>query len=214
MTLGKQVYEQTREQIVNQTLRPGDRLSLRKIAASMNVSTGPVLEAINRLKYEGLVESDSGWGARVASLGPEQWRQKHVLRTALECEAARHCALRITDEQLQTLDEIARELDSRIIEGRFDATSVQLDVEFHESICQIACLDEIASLLQANRLCLMLTESSRVAANTDVDKRSATHRRIVKALRSADPDQAESCMRQHCEQAMKARLKAWIGLNS
>ena len=53
--LGEMVYESLRDAIVNQVLKPGERLMETELADEMGVSRTPVREAIRKLELEGYV---------------------------------------------------------------------------------------------------------------------------------------------------------------
>ena len=54
-SLGDQVYEQLRSNIVSGELKPGDRIVELEIATMMGTSQAPVREALQQLEREGLV---------------------------------------------------------------------------------------------------------------------------------------------------------------
>ncbi|MGL4443996.1 MAG: GntR family transcriptional regulator, partial [Alsobacter sp.] len=60
------VYEHLREQIVNGTYAPGQRLTLADLAADLGLSHMPVREALLTLEREGLLESEPHKGMRVS----------------------------------------------------------------------------------------------------------------------------------------------------
>jgi GntR family transcriptional regulator/MocR family aminotransferase len=67
-----QLYEGYREAIISRQLRPGQRLpSTRTLAADLNVSRIPVLNAFEQLLAEGYLEAKTGVGTFVAGSLPE-----------------------------------------------------------------------------------------------------------------------------------------------
>ena len=113
-TLGTRACQELRDQILTGQLKPGQRLSLRGVASALGVSMAPVGEALRELTRDGLVESEPGWGTRVRQMTVESLKSQHILRTAVECEAARNCCQLATDQQLAELLDLATELDRRI----------------------------------------------------------------------------------------------------
>src|ERR1700761_9505894 len=76
--LHKQIYEAYRVAIVNGVLRPGHRVpSSRELAAQLEVSRFPVVNAYAQLLAEGYFESRTGSGTVVSSLLPDRVASKH-----------------------------------------------------------------------------------------------------------------------------------------
>ena len=61
-------------------------------------------EALRELEHEGLVEVEPKVGARVAKRDAMAVRSDFILRIAIECEAARQCAIRHVPAHLSTLE--------------------------------------------------------------------------------------------------------------
>lgn len=203
-TLGQRAYEHLRNQIVRGKLLPGERLSLRGVAKSLGMSMAPVGEALRELAHDGLMEMEPGSGARVRSLDVDAVRNQHVLRTAVECEAARHCARRATERELSDLYKLAEELDRRI-DGHADPPQIyQLDSKLHLRIAVLSGAATLAEVLRANQLVRLLARGSVLAHNWK--KPHLQHVSLVQALQTRDPDQAERAMREHCFRSMQLQL--------
>jgi len=203
-TLGRRAYEHLRDQIVRGELLPGERLSLRGVAKSLGMSMAPVGEALRELAHDGLMEMEPGLGARVRSLDVDAVRNQHILRMAIECEAARHCARRATDLELSDLLELAEELDRRI-DGHVDPRQIyQLDSQLHLRIAELSGAATLMETLQANQLVRMLARGSVMAHNWQ--KPHLQHVTLVRALQVRDPDQAERAVREHCFRSMQMQL--------
>jgi DNA-binding GntR family transcriptional regulator len=193
-----------REQIVSGKLRPGERVSLRGMAKSMGMSMAPVGEALRELTRDGLMELEPGWGARVRRVDIETLRSQHVLRTAIECEAARHCARLADDQQLERLLQLAQQLDRRI-DGQADPDQIhELDSQLHLRIAELSRAHSLVEVLKANQLVRMLARGSVLAHNWP--KPPLQHVHLVEALRTRDPEAAERAMREHCFRSMQLQL--------
>jgi DNA-binding GntR family transcriptional regulator len=71
-TLTKSVYEQLRAEVLNGSLRPGEKLGAEALRTRLNTGSSPVREALNRLLSEGLVALEEQKGFRVASVSKEE----------------------------------------------------------------------------------------------------------------------------------------------
>ena len=95
-SLREQIAATLRRQIVSVTLRPGQRLVERDLAAELNVSRIPVREALRVLATEGLVVQVPGRGTLVAPFGPDDVRDLFDVLEVLESLAARLAARHAT----------------------------------------------------------------------------------------------------------------------
>ena len=53
-TLRETVYSYLRKQIISMELRPGDRINEKLLADTLNVSRGPLREALRQLEFPGM----------------------------------------------------------------------------------------------------------------------------------------------------------------
>lgn len=203
-TLGRQAYLALRDRILSGQLQPGQRLSLRGVANSLGMSMAPVGEALRELSRDGLVETEPGWGTRVRKMTAAALRSQHILRTAVECEAARQCSQVASDAQLAELMDMATELDRRI-DSHADPQQIHgLDSHFHLRIAELAGAPSLVEVLKADQLVRMLARGSVLAH--DVERPALQHVRVAEAIRSRDAQRAEDAMREHCISSMELQL--------
>lgn len=88
-TLGEDVYEHLRGEIVSGDRRPGERLHLSQIATQEDVSLSVVREAVTRLASEGLVETSPQRGSCVRTLSIADLEELTWLRVQVETLALR-----------------------------------------------------------------------------------------------------------------------------
>jgi DNA-binding GntR family transcriptional regulator len=210
MSKARQAFVKLREQILDGRLPPGSRLTLRPIAKSLGVNVGAVSEAVRELVHEQLVDFEPNYGARVKKLDLETMRSQHVLRIAIECEAIRRCTDRLNARGLDELDRMAEEVDRLVdVEERLSEAR-QADLQFH---LKIADLSGVPSLVYVLRSChlvrLLAIESASSLLAVQIANR--THVELVDAIRSRDPDVAESAMREHCERSLFLQLQMTFG---
>jgi DNA-binding GntR family transcriptional regulator len=203
-TLGRQAYRKLRERIVTGQLQPGQRLSLRGVANSLGMSMAPVGEALRELSRDGLVESEPGWGTRVRTLTTDLVRSQHILRSAVECEAARQASRAASDAQLDDLMRLASELDRRIDSDAEPDQIHGLDSRFHLRIAELSGAASLVEVLKANQLVRMLARGSLLAR--DVQRPTLQHVHLVEAIQSRVAEQAEHAMREHCLRSMELQL--------
>ena len=91
--LTEQVYQRLSDAICNGDLVPGARLTQEELAASLDVSRQPVLQALRLLRKDGFVIDAGRRGMMVAPLDPRAIAQIYQVRAVLDGLAAREAAL-------------------------------------------------------------------------------------------------------------------------
>jgi DNA-binding GntR family transcriptional regulator len=208
-TLAERVYHELRQRILTGKLLPGQRLSMRPIARSLRVSVMPVAEAFRMLSRDGLIESEARFGSRVRILDREALRQQHVVRLAVECEAARQCAAIATDTQLRSLTARARTLDEATRAEKPYQEVAKLDSMFHLRIASYSRVPALTEILTSNQLLRNLTRKGGYLASLKHRHELSGHTTIAQAIASRDTERAESAMRRHCTLSMEFQLEVF-----
>jgi DNA-binding GntR family transcriptional regulator len=190
------VYQQIRTAILDGSLAPGDQLSVPELSRQLGVSRGAAREAVLQLAAEGLAEERPRRGVVVAKIGPEQIRQIHEIREALEGQAARLAAEHRTEELCDQLDAALQE-QSATIAATDAAGYADTDSHFH-ALLAAACGNPMLGTLIERFHDLMQIALDRVAESAE-----HTHlghdelRAVAEAVRAGDGDGAELAMRAH-----------------
>ena len=82
------IADQLREGIIDGAFSPGDQIQEAQLASQLNVSRGPVREALHRLVQEGLLVSRPNRGVFVQELTVRDVSEIHHSREVIECAAA------------------------------------------------------------------------------------------------------------------------------
>lgn len=88
-TLGVDVYEQLRSDILDGRFLPGERLQPARLSAEYGVSPGVIREALTRLSEQRLTVVEPNRGHRVVTISVKQIRDLVQLRQINECAALR-----------------------------------------------------------------------------------------------------------------------------
>lgn len=196
-TRTEQVYQALRDDILAGRLAPGERLVRRSLAARLEVSPIPIAEALLRLEIDGLVESAPMFGARVVAADAASALDDLVLREALECQAARECALAADAAALQALGEQAAAVDAVMRAGADpeDRASDDAHAALHLAIAEAAGRHALARELRRLWFRRQMHRAWTTAADRGLP--AGWHRDLVAAIASRDPERAERHMRWH-----------------
>ncbi len=142
-TLADQAYERLRQGLMTGLLKPEQVLTVRGVAAAFGVSLTPVREAVQRLVAERALTIENGRTIRVPRLDSESYREILRIRLELEYMAAKEAAGRISDAEIDALEQLAEE-HRRAIEAGDAARTLAANTEFHlrmyrASGCDILC---------------------------------------------------------------------------
>lgn len=213
--LADEVADVLRAAIMDGRLAPGQQIREEQVAARMQVSRGPVREALARLEREGLVYKHRNRGTYVARLLRADVEEVFSLRSALEALATRYFARNATAADLEQLESL---LDRMRPDADPDATVqalTDLDIKFHECIVRAAnhrrLLETWLTLREQFRIVLL----SRNAANPDYRELLYTdHRAVLDALRSGDLTRMLERTAFHIHQAYVRLLQAYAAPDS
>jgi len=197
--LTEQVYERLLEAICSGTLPPQRRLTQQELAASLNVSRQPVLQALRMLRKDGFVIDTGRRGLMVAPLDSRVIAQTYQVRAVLDGLAAREAASR----QARLPEELI--VNGRAAEeSRGIALMIEADLKFHQALYDASgnpLISEAANhhwqhIRRAMGAVLMQTGMR----STVWDE----HARIIDAVNSGNAALAERLARAHGEGAGQA----------
>jgi DNA-binding GntR family transcriptional regulator len=199
-TMNTNVADVLSKNIIDGTLQPGTRISEDWASQEMNVSRGPVREALRQLENEGLVVVHPFRGAVVNDISTEELRDVLIpLRLILESQACLRALPNLTEENYIVLEKIVD--DMRIAARREGEGNllilVGLDVAFHEYLTELGN--------QYHTLHIWKLIQPRIRAgffrlgswHKDLMEISDEHKELVQALRTRDPKVALAALETH-----------------
>lgn len=204
------IMKQIEEALLNKDLKPGDKLpSEGELVASMNVGKSSVREALRMLEALGVVETRHGEGSFIVekpsvnginpliySLLLEQGSNSHILElrqiiepmyTVLACQ-------KITDEQLQKLEQIVEQMENNVSSGM---SKEELDLLFHHTILEIT--DNPYIIRIGETVNQLFTYSIMRSIKNNPEICVSDHRRILEAMKRQDSDAVQRAVLQSFE---------------
>lgn len=209
-TLGEDVVDRLREAIFAGQFAPNERLREELLSERLQVSRGPIREALSQLEREGLVIREPNRSATVARLSFEDLEEVFSLRLALERLAIREAVQHATPAHIQQMGAILDQIALALNRGLTGQEAATLDLGFHEVIYQASQhrrLYECWSLLRPQIHIFLLT---RNVANPDFREQILIgHRAIFEAIRDKDETLAVSLIEAHITAAYTRVLKSY-----
>jgi DNA-binding GntR family transcriptional regulator len=197
-----------RRMVQNGDLAPGERLVQRKLAARMDVSSIPIIEATRRLQHDGLVISHPNWGAQVRDWTEEDIEGAYIAREALEGISSRLFAERANGEERARLVALAKRFDEEVTARHVDGW-LETDIVLHRHIVQATKSQALAHILDSSLLISQTMSNShkRHRDGQPIVPAVGVHDELVAALLGDQPDVAEQVARAHVRRAYE-RMRA------
>ena len=194
------------EAILTGEILPGDKLAQDDLADKMGVSRQPVIQALRILSEHGILCPLGKKGLTVSSIDKDRLLNLLVVRSELDCLAARLAATRALNknfnegdhdqiENIKTLINKSLEL----VKGKNHTVLVRNDLEFHKLVRGLSGNEFIQSILEPH-----LLHHSRlfyIMADGRHKEIWEQHQSIFQSILSGDPDKAEMLTKQHTVEA-------------
>ncbi len=148
-TLGRHVHAELRERLISGALVPGEKLSLRTVAAQIGVSVQPVREAVARLVADQAFEVLPNRAVRVPVLDVARFIELTTIRLALEGLAAERAAGLRSDAELDQMRRHEAAFQRQQQSARPDlAAAIRANRALHFAVYRAAGLPTLVGLIE------------------------------------------------------------------
>lgn len=203
----QQVAKILADEIVERSLRPGERLLEQALAERFGTSRAPIREALYLLDREGLVQRIPRKGAIVKTYTTREIEELYKVRVTLEelalerdCDGSRMVRLSLT-----ALDPVVREMKkSRRKIRRYH----ELHFVFHKTIIELSHSSALLRLYTQIEGPLDMFLRLSMTTKDVVSKSIEDHERILAAIEKADAAGASEILRAHETDGLKRTLTA------
>lgn len=208
-TLNDSTADILREQILQGSFRPGQRLSETSLSESLEISRNTLREAFRLLSKEGLLRHEPNRGVFVATPSVSAIIDIYRARRLIECQALRqayahHPALRPMREAVETAQRLQTGQDWRGVGT--------CNMEFHMAIVQMADSERINSMFEhmLAELRLAFCSLSPELLHAPYVEQNAALLALVEARRFADAaDMLEAYLVQSERSVLAVHNAAW-----
>lgn len=197
-SLGDQIADAIRTEILLGDLRAGEHLSQQQVCERFGTSRIPVRDAFNTLLHEGFVTEAVGRRVVVSRLTRQDLADIYMIEGLLHGIAVRRAAERITPVQLDELQALHREFKTAVAQGHADVISA-LNWEFHRRLNRIADSPRLVAALRP--LATEIPKSIISMLPRWGTKAITAQRRLLKALREHDGEAAEAILVRYANDA-------------
>jgi DNA-binding GntR family transcriptional regulator len=207
-TLATEVYDLLKWDILTCELLPGQMINESDLVRQFEVSKTPIREALKMLTQEGLVRSMPSIGYVVAPIDLDELQEIYDMQKIFEAAAVERAIERITDEELDRLEELVGE--SFILSDKESIIRwFKSNTEFHIAIAEASGNRRLVEALR-NVLEEMFRPGflAELYSGLNTEVFIADHRRIVEALRRKDAKLAVELLTRQSEIGITAVIDA------
>lgn len=197
-----EIHEYIKDAILSGELKPGDRIVETRWARELGVSQSPVREAIRELEIIGLVENRPFQGSYVKELTVKDVKDSYRVRMSLEKLGMEDAVANITDEQLQDIYVVMKEMEAAAENHEFDLY-IKKDALFHQMIMEASQNKTVIRLWSQCYIREWTHIGTKKLSDIGLEKLAVRHEAIYDALKARDVDRAVHAVVTHLEELVQ-----------
>jgi DNA-binding GntR family transcriptional regulator len=198
-TLAEQIYSILKEDIINQNIKCGEKLTIKELQERFNVSSTPVRDAMGRLNQDGLIDHVTNVGAKIILL-----EEKDISEIYDFCSILDDAALKLSMESAK-VDEFISEITKCIAhqEKAIESNNIkgfkQHSDDFHD--CFFRYADNSRLYSAATKMRSQLSILTNKYQNLTIAKSVVfiEHKQIADAIANKDYDNSSLFLKNHFE---------------
>ncbi len=208
-SIGEQVTERLRSEIISGRLAPGSRLMLDQYKAQWNISITPLRDAAKRLEADGLVHIYPRRGIFVAEIDRNALMEVFQLRIALEPLVTELATPHAPEAEVEAMTEAYIAAGRPAPEAERQARLQEVDEVIHDFVLAHCPNQRLARIMATLRDSVAWCRNAVIEKVPNAfDPSLDEHVAICKAMRARDAEGAAAAMRDHLIATRDRTLKA------
>ncbi|MDC7245289.1 MAG: GntR family transcriptional regulator [Sphaerochaetaceae bacterium] len=209
-SIREQIYNSLKEQIVANEYEPHQFIQIDHLAELFGVSATPVREALVRLESDGLVALIPNRGAQITGFTDKDIENIWEMRRLLEPAAARMSLERITDKEIENLENKIESLQSKPFDHElYTETDKLLHELFYIHLENDLLIDAIKKVHDmSERLRYFAEGSSQNTHDQIIRDVISEHIGILSKLKERNCEELMATLTSHLENGEKRALNA------
>ena len=192
--------------ILTGKLKPGQKLTEQNLCKTYGVSRTPVREALRQLETDGLVENILNRGAFVIGMTDQDYEDMFELRKAYEIQAVKWAIERITEEEMDKLEETFEFMEFYTLRDDIEKM-LTINNGFHQVIYEASHNRMLQKLLSSYQNFLKYKGMDSVYDENYLSTVLEEHRAIFKAFKDKDVKAGALAMEIHINRAKERRCE-------
>lgn len=190
--------------ILTEKLKPGQKLTEQDLCREYEVSRTPIREALRQLEADGLVENILNRGSFVIGMSEQDYEDMFEMRKAYEIQAVEWAIERITDEEMDRLEETFEFMEFYTMRNDIDKMLV-INSGFHQVIYEASHNRMLQKLLSSYQNFLKYKASDADRDESYLATVLEEHREIFRAIKEKDVKAGKLAMEIHINRAKERR---------
>lgn len=197
-TLGVRVYLQLREMLIAGQFAPGEKLTLRTLAAAIGTSPMPVRDALRQLMVDQAIELLPNRVFRVPLMSKSRFVELREIRIRLEGMAVEYAAERISAAELAEAATFSTAFNAECdLEQPDPAKLIVLNKNLHFTLYRASRLPALLQIIEGlwTQIGPVLNLDVRSGSERITNKTPTKHHEaMIDAVRARDPEAAKEAL--------------------
>lgn len=175
---------------------PGQKISYGDLAKRLGMSTTPVIQALKRLEFQGLVRHEPNRGYYTETISLEEITEIYEFRELIEASLLPKTIARMDEKGLKTLKQA---LDNHLqaVRDIYLKERLLMDMEFHLTLAELSgCTIQINTLKSLFDL-LYLKYRGNILFVTPMDTVDSEHIKLYEYIEQKNPEEAVRILKRH-----------------
>ena len=207
-TLTNEIADIVRERILKGEYEIGEKIKESSIASELSVSRTPIREAFKMLEEEGLLDYLPNRGCYAKGFTKRDVADIYTVRETLEKLAVTWACERITDEEIEKLEEQC-ELMEFYTNKRDVQKILSMNSTFHDIIYNSSRSRFLAQVLRSYKGYLDKARKSVYYDEAFLDSIQMEHRALLEAVKARDTEMALKAIHEHLEASRRRTESVW-----
>ena len=186
-SISQKIEEEIKIKILTGQLRNGQRIVEQTLCDHYQISRTPIREILRKIEAEGLIETIPNRGAFVKGFTSQNIDDFFYLKSLMEVQCVRWAIERITDEELETLEEIFEFMEFYTISNDLEKM-VRINQGFDTVIYSASHNREIEATLHRYNFYIRYANAQLRYPINYLPTVLEEHRAIYQAFRDRDPE--------------------------
>jgi DNA-binding GntR family transcriptional regulator len=192
-SLSEMAYNKIKSLIIDNSLKPGEKIIQEKMAADLGISKIPLIQALTVLHNEGLLEKIPRKGFYVKKFLNAEIADIFDIRSALEMLCVSKVIEKMNPEIEKTLKSFMD--DFKIYYQKKNSKKYyETDVKFHQFLIDAADNEILKSIIDNFNILLICYTKGFVL---ELNESYSQHNSVIESLLEKDTEKAEAAIRQH-----------------
>ncbi|QIB70021.1 GntR family transcriptional regulator [Aminipila butyrica] len=201
LPISNSLFSKLQKDILQGKMRSGEKLTEQSICDKYQVSRTPVREALRQLEMEGLIETIPNRGAFVIGFSPQDMADMYELRKAYEVQAVKWAIQRITDEEMEDLEETFEFMEFYTQKNDIDKM-LNINTGFHQLIYTASHNRMLQHVLSSYQIYIKHSRRPTPYPENYLAEVLEEHRAIFEAFQNKDVEAGALAMTKHMEKSM------------